>query len=131
MQGRIDGPGGTGRFDDVVGGGWVVLTTGWDATEQLSLSSRGLLETLAAHVVHVEPPASAAGALIDIDGTYRSWLAGLEADAVVIRPDFYLFGAADGPSDLDAALEDLRAQLRVTVDLGPSPATAVARDGAG
>jgi hypothetical protein len=52
----------------------------------------------------------------DVDGTYASWLAELDADAAVVRPDFYLFGTATGLNVV--ALVD--ALLRA---LAPNPAS--------
>ena len=53
----------------------------------------------------------------DDDGTYTAWFDGLDADAVVVRPDFYVYDAcpADG---LDAVLRRLRSFLVADVVVG-------------
>ena len=57
----------------------------------------------------------------DDEGTYAAWFDELDADAVVVRPDFYVYDAG-AASELVPLLGRLRAHLGVDV--------AVARDGA-
>ena len=40
--------------------------------------------------------------LVDVDGTYARWLEHLDAAAVLIRPDYYVFGAVDHADEVDA-----------------------------
>jgi flavoprotein hydroxylase len=47
----------------------------------------------------------------DLDGVYLPWLAGLRAAAALVRPDFYLFGAAPDGAALAAVVADLRGRL--------------------
>jgi hypothetical protein len=35
-----------------------------------------------------------AGDTTDLDGTYAAWFERLNADAVLVRPDFYVFGTS-------------------------------------
>jgi hypothetical protein len=37
-----------------------------------------------------------ADTVVDVDGTYAAWLAQCAARAVLVRPDFYVYGAAAG-----------------------------------
>ena len=46
-----------------------------------------------------------------MDGRLTSWLAGHDAAAVIVRPDFYVFGAVRSAEDLPALVRDLRQQL--------------------
>jgi 2-polyprenyl-6-methoxyphenol hydroxylase-like FAD-dependent oxidoreductase len=47
----------------------------------------------------------------DVDGDYGKWFAAHGAVAVIERPDFYVFGAAESDGDLSVLVDDLLAQL--------------------
>ena len=66
-----------------------------------------LLERIGAHVV-------ASTQLDDLDGRLTAWLDEHGAEAVLVRPDAYVFGAVEAPDDLPALVDDLRAQLSIT-----------------
>lgn len=113
-QGRVDDGGRTDRFDEIVGRGWVVITTGWDARAEIGPNAGGRLDLLDAHVVRIEAAADGEGALGDVDSVYLPWLRELGASAAIVRPDFYLFGCASDPDQLDEALLLLAEQLTLT-----------------
>ena len=51
-------------------------------------------------------PVAAGIRVTDTGGTYRRWLAELDAAAVVVRPDFYVYGAvADAAATPDLGRE--------------------------
>jgi hypothetical protein len=56
----------------------------------------------------------------DMDGRLTEWLARHDAHAVLVRPDFYVFGSAASAQELPELLEDFRSQLQLT----SPPATA-------
>ena len=100
-QGNVSGR----RFDDVAGYGWFLLGTESFANELRDAASPAKTYVLAA------PGSDAPGALTDSDGTYVRWFAEHDAKAVVVRPDFYVYGTAhDGPS-LCALLSELRGHI--------------------
>ncbi|MGC2654890.1 MAG: bifunctional 3-(3-hydroxy-phenyl)propionate/3-hydroxycinnamic acid hydroxylase [Mycobacterium sp.] len=43
----------------------------------------------------------------DVEGTYRRWFAELGCCAILVRPDFYVFGTATGEDDLTPLIGDL------------------------
>lgn len=51
----------------------------------------------------------------DVHGRYRTWLEGLDAKAVLIRPDFYIYGTATDHQELDELLRSFRAALHTTI----------------
>ena len=57
------------------------------------------------------------GPVSDDDGTYGMWFDGLDADAVVVRPDFYVYDAC-AAEGLDAVLGRLRSSLLADVVVG-------------
>ena len=53
----------------------------------------------------------------DDTGTYTAWFDELDADAVVVRPDFYVYDAC-ATHGLDAVLRRLRSSLLADVVVG-------------
>ena len=98
IQGRVRSGGESGRFDDVVGSGWVLLGHGIDPSRQLDADAAAILAALGARTANVGPD----DGLQDLDGTYARWFADARVAIVLQRPDFYVFGtsAADGVSEL-------------------------------
>lgn len=100
VQGVVDDGTRRDRLDQVVGGGFHLLVE-----EGLLnvLERSGLLDDLARAGVRVVAPGERAAAhpkaavVHDVHGTYRDWFTELGCSAVVVRPDFYVFGAASGP----------------------------------
>jgi hypothetical protein len=97
----------TGRFDDLIGRGWLVLTLEFEPS--LSRAQQEFLLTIGARCVSiVSNPTS--GEIFDVDGDYRKFFSALCVSALVVRPDFYLFGACL-PEYLPTLIDDLMAQV--------------------
>ncbi len=118
VQGMISRAGREGRFDDVVGPGFQLIVTSGDPLEQLSHEHRALIDTLDMTVASLD--ADASDGVHDIDGRLTAWLSERGTYAVLVRPDFYVFGSAPSAEQLPALLDDLRSQLHLT----STPATA-------
>ena len=93
-----------GRFDDVVGKGFVLITR---HAADLPAAQAGLLDRIGAHVV-------ALAELEDLDGRLTAWLDEHGLAAVLVRPDAYVFGAVEASDDLPALVDDLRSHLSIT-----------------
>ncbi|MEV0531634.1 bifunctional 3-(3-hydroxy-phenyl)propionate/3-hydroxycinnamic acid hydroxylase [Kitasatospora sp. NPDC050463] len=127
-QGAVDGPGGSGPFDEVVGRGFVLLlAAGADAG--LGAERLSFLAGLEAFVVRLLPggqgsagsgAAHAPGVVevVDADGVYGAYLARYGASALLVRPDYHVFGAAEGPEGAAALVDDLRDRLTAAVPAG-------------
>jgi flavoprotein hydroxylase len=113
-QGRVRRNGHSGLFDDVVGGGFVLLTTD-DTTLDGDRSS--FLAELDTHVVRLLPPGRTPNdhGVVDVDEVYLPYLAQFGATALLVRPDYHVFGAASTPDGLEQLVDDLRDQLRAPV----------------
>ncbi|MEU6075151.1 bifunctional 3-(3-hydroxy-phenyl)propionate/3-hydroxycinnamic acid hydroxylase [Micromonospora sp. NPDC047074] len=115
-QGRVAVDDRTGRFDAVVGTGFVLVVRD-GTTLALDPDRAAFLDSLGAHVVRVAPAdgeSASPGTVADLDGAYLPWLAGHGADVAVVRPDFYVFGTATA-DDLPALVDDLREQVSIPV----------------
>lgn len=90
VQGRVRRGGHEGLFDDVVGKGWQLLMRGKDGPAALDRATLDALVQLDATLADFGP----GGDTADLEGTYGVWFDRLGADAVLVRPDFYVFGSA-------------------------------------
>ncbi|MGW5639911.1 bifunctional 3-(3-hydroxy-phenyl)propionate/3-hydroxycinnamic acid hydroxylase [Streptomyces sp. NPDC003832] len=116
VQGVVDDGTRRDRLDQVVGGGFHLVADGGVA-EALGESPR-LLDDLAAAGVRIvalgERPAGhpAVTHVADVEGTYRLWFAELGCSAVIVRPDFYVYGTASDADGTRALAGELLAAIR-------------------
>ncbi|HLY48787.1 MAG TPA: bifunctional 3-(3-hydroxy-phenyl)propionate/3-hydroxycinnamic acid hydroxylase [Solirubrobacteraceae bacterium] len=122
VQGVVEHGGRKGRFDDLRGGGFQLIVADGDPVEGLPPRERKLLDTLSTTVASLDP--AAPHGVRDSDGRLTAWLQEHNAYAVLIRPDFYVFGAAAVPQAVPELLEDLRTQLHLTLTPATSGALA-------
>jgi 2-polyprenyl-6-methoxyphenol hydroxylase-like FAD-dependent oxidoreductase len=104
MQGRVRLNGRAGRFDDVVGGRRFTIVS-WGPS---GLDNDPRLRALGAGVVDVSRA--------DEDGRYRAYFDAHGVEAVVNRPDFYVFGAARTLDDLPTLVDDLISRIGGSID---------------
>ncbi len=106
MQGHVSRDGHTGLFDDVVGSGWQLLLL---EDESSSIFDKKTLDTIKLFDMIVAR-FGAAGDTVDLDGSYGAWFNRLGANAVLIRPDFYIFGTSS-LSDVSTLIATARAEF--------------------
>jgi hypothetical protein len=94
VQGRVRYKGKVGLFDDVAGPGWQLLHRGASA-EAFTGAAQEVIDRLGIIVATF----GADGDTADLDGTYEGWFDGLNADAILVRPDFYVFGTSASGRD--------------------------------
>jgi 2-polyprenyl-6-methoxyphenol hydroxylase-like FAD-dependent oxidoreductase len=111
VVGRL-GPQGTvrvgqkrGRADDVVGSGWQLISRG-DLLPSCNIRSRRLLEALSVRLLPFGPHGAE-----DTAGVYTKYLQEHELQAIVVRPDFYVFGGIRDGEDINPVFENLERQL--------------------
>lgn len=112
VQGVVEANGRRGRFDQVVGQGWVLIGYGVDPAEALSDAQRRQFAMLDGIAVRIGPPGSD-GAVVDVEETFRDWLDRIDARYVLIRPDFYVAVTASGPDVLRARFAEIAAGLHL------------------
>lgn len=119
-----------GHFDDLVGTGFVLLFRKASDMSYGHAARTGVLGDLFAgrlcHFVgsEADPGADAPGALVDLDGRYVAFMDLHGAAAMVVRPDFYVFGTAEHGSGVPALLANLARVLRDAGVLLPEPVAA-------
>ena len=116
VQGVVARAGREGLFDDVVGGGFQLIVADGDPFDGLEAGARALLDMLDVTVATLSPDSP--HGIKDRDGRLTAWLAEHGAHAVLVRPDFYVFGSATSIEDVPHLLDDLRTQLAI-----PTPST--------
>jgi 2-polyprenyl-6-methoxyphenol hydroxylase-like FAD-dependent oxidoreductase len=108
VQGTVEVGGRAGRLDDVVGDGFQIVGRGTAAFEGLGADGRAFLDGLGARLVRLGDAADEAH---DVDDALSAWLSALDARAVVIRPDAYVFGVARDAGELARLVDELRHRL--------------------
>jgi 2-polyprenyl-6-methoxyphenol hydroxylase-like FAD-dependent oxidoreductase len=111
VQGVVRRGGREGLFDDVIGRGFQLIVADGDPLGELSSEQRALIDALHMSVASLDP--AAPSGVHDADGRLTAWLAEHKAHAVLVRPDFYVFGSCP-PGELPVLLDDLRSQLQLT-----------------
>lgn len=105
-----------GRFDDVIGHGFTLVTR-VSADALLDRGQEAFLESIGC-TVHTLVPGEPRS-FGDDAGTYLRYLDEIEADLFISRPDFVVFGSC-----LEADLAALLAQLRAKLHYAETPALA-------
>ena len=108
-QGRVRLGGREGLLDDLVCYGFQLVTS-QPLDDVLTDTHRQRIAELGVIVVVL---GEGEGQAVDLEGTYGRFFAEHEATAFLARPDFAVFGVADGPEATVALLDELVEQLAV------------------
>jgi 3-(3-hydroxy-phenyl)propionate hydroxylase len=92
-------------LDDATGGGFVLLASSAGATAALTGAQRAAFERIGGRTVVV------GDAIRDADGDIGAWLAAHGATAVLLRPDFYVYGVARDAGEVARLVTDLASAL--------------------
>ncbi|MGY8678559.1 bifunctional 3-(3-hydroxy-phenyl)propionate/3-hydroxycinnamic acid hydroxylase [Bradyrhizobium sp. UFLA05-153] len=110
-QGRVRIGDRVARLDDLVGYSFALIAERNPAAI-LGPSRMGFLRSLGCRALTLADDAGAGvERLLDIDGTYSSYLAEKNAAAMIIRPDTNLFGFVAGLKDVADLVENLQQKL--------------------
>ena len=120
IQGRVRRGGREGLFDDVVGKGWQLLLRGQGSRPITDTPVREAMQALGGVVADFGPD----GDTVDLDGAYAAWFTRLGVEAVLVRPDLYVFGATR-VADVGPLVASAQSMLK-----GGGPATALSRTAA-
>jgi 3-(3-hydroxy-phenyl)propionate hydroxylase len=98
----------TGRFDDVVGRGFALVSPAGEPAASLDPELAAWFASVGGFTAHV-----AKGAPIeDLNGGYARWFAEHSAEVALVRPDFAVFGVAGKLDASSSLLRALRERLR-------------------
>ncbi|WP_138844473.1 bifunctional 3-(3-hydroxy-phenyl)propionate/3-hydroxycinnamic acid hydroxylase MhpA [Rhodococcus pyridinivorans] len=114
VQGIVEANGRSGRFDEVVGRGWIILGRGDSPADLLTVEQSRRWADLDGRCVRI---GEAECDVTDVDGTYSTWLDEIGAEFVILRPDFYVAATASDTAGLQASLDTILAGLHLTVDV--------------
>ena len=106
LQGRLELDGREALLDDHAGHGFTLVARDAAALAGLDGAGRRALQALGAAVVRLDEAR-------DADGRTTAWLDTHGVDAVLVRPDLYVFGSATADG-LPALLDDLRDRLALS-----------------
>lgn len=89
VQGRVRRLDREGLFDDIVGKGWQLLIRS-DDMYHIDGPAQDIISRLGIVVANL----GANGDTVDVGGVYAAWFEQMGTDAVLVRPDFYIFGTS-------------------------------------
>ncbi|WP_411130044.1 bifunctional 3-(3-hydroxy-phenyl)propionate/3-hydroxycinnamic acid hydroxylase [Streptomyces sp. x-19] len=111
-QGQVRFHGRTNLFDQAVGTGFTLLAA-QDPRHVLDDDALGWCERLGIRLLRITDDHTAAGPadVVDLDGTYLAHVAATGQQALLVRPDFYVFGGAPGMDAVPGLVATLRDEL--------------------
>jgi 3-(3-hydroxy-phenyl)propionate hydroxylase len=104
------------RFDDVVPNGFQVIALDAHPNQHLDAQGKAALAAIGGHSIGVtaaEDKAVKDRVLFDVSGKYRRFFDEHGVQAIIVRPDYYVFGGVKKIEDLPALLADLMSRLAV------------------
>ncbi|WP_068395884.1 bifunctional 3-(3-hydroxy-phenyl)propionate/3-hydroxycinnamic acid hydroxylase MhpA [Kribbia dieselivorans] len=105
IAGRVAHHGRFGRFDDVVGTGWMLLSDVRQAAP-LPPEQQARFEGIGGRIVSVGAPGSGAD-VIDVEGAYGRWMKQQGVNHLLVRPDFCVAATADTADTLATSMDTL------------------------
>ena len=99
-----------GRFDDVFGWGFQLIANRFDPASILNADQSAFLRRVGCAVVGVADR-SVDGLALDVDGAYGRFFNANGVEAILVRPDFTIFGAARARGETPLIVSALRGQL--------------------
>ncbi len=99
------------RFDDVVQPGWRIVATDPSLLERSADLGLRSWRAINGQIVIVREQGSTTP-VEDVDGAYGAWFTDNDCKAVVVRPDWYIYGTARDGDELSGLLEGLDNSLR-------------------
>jgi hypothetical protein len=104
-------------FDDATGASLTILSRSAEVLAALGPAELGHWADLGGAVALIGPPGDRNGStrwpvqLSDVDGFYAAWFDAHECEAVIVRPDWYLYGSATNGPGLRALVQSLEDAL--------------------
>jgi 3-(3-hydroxy-phenyl)propionate hydroxylase len=111
IQSPVAGSGGEALFDDATAGGGTLLLRSPDLLDVVGGPHVRALSNMGFQTVAL---ADRPGEMqvVDHSGAYEKWFSELDACAVLIRPDFYLWGSAGSAAQVGDLCAEFLAELQ-------------------
>lgn len=121
VQGLIVHEGQIKRFDDVAASGWTLFCTDRALAGDARRICDAVSSFLTINVVHLSrAPVDSPGSYVDFDGTYDRWFTSSNAQAILVRPDFYTYGQANTAAEVVHLINAVVGRLRNPLDAAAS-----------
>nr|WP_186447987.1 bifunctional 3-(3-hydroxy-phenyl)propionate/3-hydroxycinnamic acid hydroxylase [Rhizobium sp. SJZ105] len=91
--------------DNVIGPGWQLISRD-DVTATAQTRTKTILNELDVKLLNLDSKR-----LLDTNGTYKAYLEEIGARAILVRPDFYVYGAVEADETLDRLIGELSVKL--------------------
>lgn len=108
-QGVVRKDGTEGRFDDIAGGGFLIVSREENPEPVMSSDDKAFWTSIGGRFAHF---GDEIGDLVDVEDVYRQLMDEYGCDVLLARPDYHLFGACRSAKDLPALIGDLRGQIQ-------------------
>lgn len=106
-----------GRSDDVIGWGFTVIGRSVDPATVLDADRRAFLAELPARLIAFGGDSAEENVVVDVDGAFDSFFDQLGVEAIVVRPDFTIFGGVGSLDELPGLVDELRGRLHLQSDV--------------
>ena len=85
----------------------------------LQEGQREFLDSIGGHILHLaQGETVSSDAFVDLEGYYTKWFEENDCEAVLVRPDFYIFGVANRVEEVPKLVADLQTQLMMVSTTG-------------
>jgi len=111
-HGTVSYKGRQGRFDDLVGLGFVLVLRDADARRALTKENIAVLRQLGGHIVHLAETEGSDDSVVDLDRKFIPFMDELGLVAMLVRPDFFMYGGARKAEQIQTLVADLATDLR-------------------
>ncbi len=105
VQGVVTFGGRTGRFDDIVGRGWHLLSL-LGQGKPLRADQAARLAAAGGRQLTIGPTGSGAD-VVEEDGAYSGWMTAHGVTQLLVRPDFYIAATAPDVATMQSAFDDV------------------------
>lgn len=117
VQGKVDAASVKDTLlETITGPGFLLLAKGFDPSERMTAIQRDLWKKLGGHIVTIGEVSSTNAISVaeaSSSSVYADWLSENECVAVLMRPDFYIYGVAKLPTDISKLIDDLSSSLYI------------------
>lgn len=113
VQGVVEYRGKRDRFDQAVGQGWFVVAVNASVDTLLCAEQMAVLAHLHGHLIAIVSEGEEHD-VVDVDGTYANWMADINANYFIVRPDFYVAATAKTTTELSDCFDIIADRLHLS-----------------